>query len=724
MRTCCRLKNIIIKLTAIVFIMTIFCSVLSSQIIKDPNKLNPRYGLFGQYGYNWHNSEINSLPNIKNCCAGLNNGTGYGYGFGLLFEMPLTNWLLLGVRANYYDKSGRFDLRFDTLVINGQSQFYAKIDREFKAKLSTFSFSPMLNLKTVGRLFFHLGANAGIYIESSFEQYDKIVAPSNMVFIENNGKELNVSGKFFSVNSFDVSAIAGLSYEFLLNKSGSLLLAPEVFFNYGITPVIGESNWTSNNKWKINSFYAGISLKYSPERAIEIKRKNYLIDTIIIESNKYSSKYLSPGEPVITQREIENKDTLVYLEEISRTDTLYLPKIGDSNLIANIGLFETDSAGKRLAPVTVFNATVQLRRDIYPVLPYVFFEHNTSKIPERYFLLSQNNSFSETELEPNSVIYHRNVLNIIGKRMVDNPKSIITLSGTTDQTTEKINCTLANQRVITVKDYLVSTFKIDESRIVIKPPMNNCYPEFRTLSQSEFGYSENRRVEIESSTPEILAPVQGNYYLEPLKVEPTQVMYDPQGSSKEGVNRWMLTSSIFDKVITNEGKKGKPQVVYYDVLPKDFRSMSATAPLSISYKLFDDKDRAALSMRNVKINRDTVDTMIERLILPLFDVSQFILESLYRNQIKEFLKILDGNSTISILGYCDFLGTDRTNEYLSEMRAREISNTVRSIMTFAKITKIEGLGATKYPLGIYSYSTPEERFLSRTVEIEIMKERK
>ncbi|OGU11881.1 MAG: hypothetical protein A2X61_10225 [Ignavibacteria bacterium GWB2_35_12] len=723
MKTCCRVKNTFIKLAMIVFILTISCSVLSSQLINDPYKLNPRYGLFGQYGYNWHDSKINSLPNIKNCCAGLNNGTGDGYGFGLLFEMPLTNWLLLGVRANYFDKSGKFDLRFDTLVQNGQSQFNAKIDREFKAKLSTFSFSPMFSLKSVGRLFFHIGANAGIYLENSFEQYDKIVQPSNMVFIENNGKELKANGKIFNVNSFDVSAIAGLSYEILLNQSGSLLLAPEVFFTYGITPVIGENNWTSNNKWKINSLYAGISLKYSPERLIELKRKNYLIDTITIQSNKYSAKYLSPGEPVITQREIENRDTIVYLEEISRVDTLYLPTSGGANLIANIGLYETDSAGKRLSPVTSFNATVQLRRDIYPVLPYVFFEHNTSKIPERYYLLSQNNTFSETELEPNSVIYHRNVLNIIGRRMVDNPTSKITLSGTTDPTTEKINCTLANQRAKTVKDYLVNTFNIEESRITINPPLNNCHPEFRTISQSEFGYSENRRVEIESSSPELLAPVQGNYYLEPLKVEPTLVMYDPQGSSKEGVNRWMLTSSIFDKVITNEGKKSKPQAVYYDVIPKDFRSMSATAPLSISYKLFDDKDEAALSMRNVKINRDTVDTLIERLILPLFDVSQFILESLYRNQIKEFLKILDGNSTMSILGYCDFLGTDRTNEYLSEMRAREISNTVRSLMTFAKITKIEGMGATKYPLGIYSYSTPEERFLSRTVEIEIMKMR-
>jgi outer membrane protein OmpA-like peptidoglycan-associated protein len=308
--------------------------------------------------------------------------------------------------------------------------------------------------------------------------------------------------------------------------------------------------------------------------------------------------------------------------------------------------------------------------------------------------------------------------------MLNNPSAKITLSGTTDPTTEKINCTLANRRSQSIKDYLINIFNIEENRILIKPPMNNCHPEYRTLSQSEFGYSENRRVEIESTSPEILAPVQGTYYLEPLKIEPAMVMYDPQGSSKEGVNRWMLTSSIFNKIITNESGKGKPKVVYYDVQPKDFRSMSATAPLSISYKVFDNRDQAALSMRNVKINRDTVDTLIERLILPLFDVSQFILESLYRNQIKEFLKILDGASTMAITGYCDFLGNDRTNEYLSEMRAREISNTVRSMMPFTKINRIEGMGATKYPLGIYSYSTPEERFLSRTVEIEIMKLRK
>ncbi|MBI5325815.1 MAG: hypothetical protein HZB41_11190 [Ignavibacteriae bacterium] len=723
MYSLCRGKNILIELTIIVSILSLSYSILSSQVIDDRDKLNPRYGLFGNYGINMHNSKINSLPNIKNCCAGLENGQGYGYGAGLLFEIPLNKMLLLGIRANYYNVSGNFNLRFDTLVINGQSQFNAKIDRDFKAELSTFSFSPMLIIMPVSRLFIHVGANAGIYTSSDYNQYDKIVQPSNMVFVENNQKELKVKGKFYNLNSIDISAVAGLSYEFPLNKSGSLILAPEVFFNYGLTNVIGADNWSSNNKWKINSLYAGVSFKYSPQGSVEVKRKNYIIDTVTIESNKYSVKYLSPGEPVITQKEFEIKDTTVFLEEILRVDTLYIPQARTGNLIANIGLFETDSAGKRLSPVTSFNVQVQLRRDIYPVLPYVFFENNSSKIPERYDLLSKNNTFTETELEPNSVIYHRNVLNIIGTRMITHPASKIVLSGTIDPSTEKVNCTLANQRAKTVKDYLISTFNIEESRIQIKPPMNNCFPEFRTLSQSEFGYSENRRVEIESTSPEILAPVQGNYYLEPLKVEPSLVMYDPSGSSKEGVNRWMLISSIFDKVITNEGKKGKPQVVYYDVQPKDFRSMSATAPLSISYKVFDEKELAALSMRNVKINRDTVDTLIERLILPLFDVSQFILESLYRNQIKEFLKILDGNSVMAITGYCDFLGNDRTNEYLSEMRAREISNTVRSIMPFAKINRIEGMGATKYPLGIYSYSTPEERFLSRTVEIEIMKKR-
>ena len=717
-------KNIFIKMTYAVLLMILFYAQVTCQNNDNSERLRNRFGLFAHYGYNWHNSDINSLPQIRNCCAGLTNGKGEGYSFGFLFETPVNEWLLLGFRANYTNKYGKFNLRFDSLVFNGVSLVNTTFDREFEPYLSTISLSPMLNFKTIGDLYFHIGADAGYYVIKKYYQYDKIVPPSNIVFVENNQKELRVKGNFEGVNPINLSAVAGLSYEFYLNKKRTLILSPEVFFSYGLTNVISDGNWSANNKWKINSLYAGVSFKYSPETQIEVKRKKYLIDTILIESNKYLAKYLSAGEPVITKKEIESGDTLIYLDEIARVDTLYLPKTGATSLTANIGLYETDSAGKRLSPVTSFKETVQLRRDIYPVLPYIFFDKNSEKVPERYFLLSQNNTFSETELEPNSVIYHRNVLNIIGTRMLDNPASKITLTGTTDPTTEKVNCSLATMRCQTVKDYLVKVFNIEENRIILKPPMNNCHPEFRTISQSEFGYSENRRVEIESNNPEILAPVQGNYYLEPLKVEPAMVMYDPSGSSVDGVNRWTLTASIFNKIVTNETGKKKIQPVYYDVIPSDFRSMSATAPLSIFFKVFDEKEQAALAMRNVKINRDTVDTIVERLILPLFDVSQFILESLYRNQIKEFLKLLDGYSTMAITGYCDFLGNDRTNEYLSEMRAREISNTVRSIIPLAKIGKIEGMGATKYPLGVYSYSTPEERFLSRTVEIEIMKSRK
>ncbi len=706
----------------LIFLLFVFIwglqSQCFSQLFKDPDRLNPRFGIFGNAAFNWHYVDLNSIPEFSYCCKTNRADSSLGYSFGLTFDLPLNNWLLFGIRASYNDKSAVFTNNYNKLIENGQVFANANVSQRLQATLTTFSLSPIISLRLIDRLFLHAGAEGGVFIDEKYLQEEKILTPVGYVFPQTGKNTQNVgSGTFSKINSFDASAVAGISYEFLLNRQGSLLLSPEIFFNYGLTSVLNEL--PQNNKWLVNSLHFGISLKYSPERLLELKNINYKIDTLVVHSDRYTSNYLSAGEPIITHKEIKSKDTLFHVEDIYRVDTLYTPG-GSGNLSANINVFETDSIGRKLAPVKEFKAKVQLRRDVYPLLPYVFFGSNSSEIPDRYIKVPKKKAFSLSEIEQNSLIFNHNVLNIIASRLLSHPNSTITLAGFTDPATEKINCSLAHNRALAVKDYIVNTFDIRESRILVAVPANNCYPEDRTLTNSEMGYSENRRVEITSNDPEILAPVQGQFYLEPLQIEPALVLFDPQGSSKE-TKRWSLAANIYDKLSVHDAGKGSPSNVYYDALPRDFRSLSATAPISISYKVFDNAGNSAISLKNVDVVRDTVPVQVERLVLPLFDVSKFIVERLYFKQIQDFLKNADKSSTISITGYCDILGNEKTNQYLSEMRAREISNTVRTIMPLANIVKIEGMGATKFPLGIYSYSTPEERFLCRTVEIEIMK---
>ncbi|MFC2131814.1 hypothetical protein ACFLSQ_10300, partial [Bacteroidota bacterium] len=73
-------------------------------------------------------------------------------------------------------------------------------------------------------------------------------------------------------------------------------------------------------------------------------------------------------------------------------------------------------------------------RNTIPVLGFVFFNHNSSEIPDRYIRYKSTNetrSFNYKMLHNRGTIYsYHNVLNVIGKRLNDNPDADITLTGT------------------------------------------------------------------------------------------------------------------------------------------------------------------------------------------------------------------------------------------------------------------------------------------------------
>jgi OOP family OmpA-OmpF porin len=104
-----------------------------------------------------------------------------------------------------------------------------------------------------------------------------------------------------------------------------------------------------------------------------------------------------------------------------------------------------------------------------------------------------------------------------------------------------------------------------------------------------------------------------------------------------------------------------------------------------------------------------------------FPVQKSTLDKQGRNAIDAFLKDLEDNASISIVGYSDNLGNAQSNLELSKQRAETVYSYIKSIKPKSNIIKVNGLGSTALPPGIRSHELPESRFLSRTVQIEIMR---
>lgn len=828
----------------LIIILFIITTVFAeSQAQQKADTLRPRYGILGAATLNYHFADFRALPGIPNCCPKFENGIGFGtYATGLI-EYPLSNRLLVGLRAGYNNKSAELKSTEHTTVMVALGEAEGIFEHSIKAKIASLVFEPTISYRLefsndmafLNNFYAFFGFQANYHIEKKFEQIERIIKPENTgVFIDTRTRERNYqSGEIPNTNAFSTGVKGGFFYELPLNSSKTLLLVPMIDFTYGI------SNFVSDIDWKMSAVSAGVSIKYTPFETIYLHKERYILDTIEIKSNTYKEPLISIGKASIVDIKENVKDTVFFLRQVTRTDTLFLPKPKIEKIIEIIDttrqyskdydidtyvlgkyLDKTSEASfrdtifvtktrlrtdtlmmamprsfvfatrtdtiKKLTPdfddttyvkgadfeivsekvlrdtlfiyrtttridtimipdlsniklkseinvfalmprkdtVLIQNITLKMQytTEVYPLLPYIFFDYNSDLIPERYNQLKQSTDFFIDDIEPNPLFIHHNSMNIIAENKKNFPNAKIFISGYADPYTESNNCDLARKRGENIKKYLVSR-GVDEKSIIIRYNENNCYPMKPTRSDNELAYAENRRVVIESDNDQLLKPVYGRRYLNPTNILPDTLVFDPTGSSHKIIKRWALSVTQAGESIFYRQGEGKPQKVLFGFSKKDLMRIKPNLPINVEYKCFDEKGEVSLAIRTLRVIRETDNYELERLSLTLFPINLNTLTQEMREQTSEFLKGLGAQSTISIKAYCDILGDEKTNKFLAETRGEEIFRFIRRTAPAARIIEIKAYAEKEFPPGIDAYNLPEERFLSRTVAIEIRKRR-
>jgi outer membrane protein OmpA-like peptidoglycan-associated protein len=162
----------------------------------------------------------------------------------------------------------------------------------------------------------------------------------------------------------------------------------------------------------------------------------------------------------------------------------------------------------KLEPETVLLEEVVVV-EYAPLLNQVYFDTGRSDLPGRYHLFksrSEAQAFDEKALRDATEKY-REVLNIIGKRLVQRPRARLTLiGGYSGSGEEKGRIDLARSRAEAVRAYLRTIWGIDPARLATEarslPAAAGDSPEIRT---------ENQRIEIQTDDPAILDPVQSTF---------------------------------------------------------------------------------------------------------------------------------------------------------------------------------------------------------------------
>jgi len=316
------------------------------------------------------------------------------------------------------------------------------------------------------------------------------------------------------------------------------------------------------------------------------------------------------------------------------------------------------------------------------------------------------------------------VLNIIGKRMVDNPAVTLTLVGCNSDTgKEKGKKILSTQRAEAVKNYLQTVWKIAPQRMSIEA---RNLPEIPSTKLKAQGQAENRRVEIRASDQVILAPIRSVYAV--MQTDATSLTVRPSGISAEGIVNWKMTAYNTVGDLSKLSGNGKPPAEFKIDLPtKDLLALANGGDITIKMEMQGNKGESMEIFTPVKVlYQQTSQNLAQKQNMKVLEKYALILFDFNKDAIGGQNKVIVDKVTdrivklpkakAEIVGHTDNIGQDAYNIKLSERRALAVYKMLTAACNQDEIKRIQYKGVgPKSPL--YDNITPEARAFNRTVTI-------
>ncbi|MBX3043316.1 MAG: OmpA family protein [Candidatus Kapabacteria bacterium] len=348
----------------------------------------------------------------------------------------------------------------------------------------------------------------------------------------------------------------------------------------------------------------------------------------------------------------------------------------------------------------------------YPILPYIFFNSLSADIKNVYTLNSPSN-FDEAKLPKDNLKIYYNILNIIGSRMIKYPDAKLTISGTQDgsENIEYRDNSIARNRADNIAEYLNKNWKIEKSRLKVNTlrkatlPTSEVYPE---------GFEENRRVELASDDIRIFEPVVHTKFSE-FKPSTNNIIISPTLDSD--LVEWDIQFIFNGKDVKRYQGKGN--------IPSSFsindiintNDITSDNLLRFNLNVKDIKGTSEKLSRSIPVNINRNKFELGRLNLIVFDFDKSEINDMNKQMIENFaLKAVKNNSEIAITGSTDRLGEIDYNLKLSQSRAENVNRLLKTLANNPNIKEIKGLGSSALK---FDNNTPEGRFYSRTVLIEV-----
>lgn len=365
--------------------------------------------------------------------------------------------------------------------------------------------------------------------------------------------------------------------------------------------------------------------------------------------------------------------------------------------------------------------------DSSPMLGHFYFAKGASDIQSQYIRFgapAETAGFDEKKFTATLEKYYQG-LNIIGKRLTDNPEAKITLVGCNDNTgKEKGNKKLSTLRAEAVRDYLQTVWNIAPDRMTTKA-LN--LPAKPSSVNSKEGQAENRRVEIVSTDPAILAPIRSTYLS--TRIDTPALTVRPDVVAPYGIASWTVTAANSSGPLAGLSGKGAPaKEITIPLASRDLKALGTGGDITVKMEMLDNKGQTlTISPDPVKVTFIQTSRKLaekqgmvvqEKYALILFDFNKDTIEAQNQdivNRIVERIKTLP-QAKVEIVGHTDNIGAEKYNQKLSERRALAVNKMLTTAYGDAPGDRIRysGVGQNS-PL--FDNLSPEARSFNRTVTI-------
>lgn len=614
-------------------------------------------GPFAAYQLAQHDASIGTLPGVFTCEPGFSGSNSGGFAAGALVEVGMSPMFALQGRLGYSTFSAHLTHQEDIgNVVQGNEVVSAISEHVIDLDAGMLTLDARALLKPFSfPLGVHLGLQAGSLMTKDAEQVENLISPEHVTFYGGYTWRNRFQGELPDANTLQVYGVVGLSYELAL--SPYVTFAPEVTYNRAFISLIADSAWSTH----MLRFGASVKLRLNE------------VDPI------------PPPPPPPT---------------LAATITA-------TGLLA-------DGTERSVPQLRVEEfLTSQLR----PLLNYVFFPENSAEMPERYVRMTsgQASSFREEGLYNLDVLstYYQ-MLNVLGRRMQQNPDATIRLVGTNDGNAEKGNQTLSRQRAQAVRDYLRDVWGIDESRMKVEA--RNLPEKASNASQPE-GQEENRRVEIYPEPSTLLEPVFTSDTLR--NTNPPGIRFRQNVQADAGVASWKLVVRQDRRTLKEFSGTGNVPSTLDWSLERQADIPRGVAPIEYHIEVEDTTGQrqatppARLPIDQVTIQkkrRDRIaDKEIDRYSLILFDFGKTTLGDANRRIIDFIRGRIASEATVSVTGHSDRVGDEDVNLRLSTERAK-----VAAAALEVPVADVRGLGES---VMLYDNDLPEGRLYSRVVNV-------